>query len=89
MYFQGFRLDAIKNGYIIELKNYNWANYKYYGGLASKFAQQAKNYQNFVGDNIRGEIIQGVIFYFSSSPPDIISDRLKEMGIIVKYVGGN
>ena len=82
----GRRLDAVMNNYIIELKNYDWSKYSSYGSLATRFSKQALNYLNFVGDTIKGQKIEGVEFFFSSEPPEVIVNKLKGLGVKVDWV---
>ena len=82
----GSRLDAIHRGYIIELKNYDWSKYSSYGGLINKFLEQANKYLSFVGSLIKDEHIKGVVFLFSSRPPDDIVKALEGVGIIVRWL---
>lgn len=84
--YNGYRLDGIHANYIIELKNYNWSNYSSYSGLINRFTSQAGNYMNLVGQNIRGQTIEGVIFYFSLRPPDEIVQALNLLNVIVDWV---
>ncbi len=80
------RLDAIVNGRIIELKNYNWNNYSSYKSIINSFVQQANKYKQLIGQTIKGQTIKGVTFYFSSKPPQVIIDALKEIGVRVEWV---
>ena len=82
----GYRFDAIFNQSIVELKNYDWSKYSSYGSLVQKFTTQANNYMQFVGTYINGELIKGVTFCFSSKPPEVIINALRDIGITVNWL---
>ena len=81
----GYRLDAILNHYIIELKNYDWSKYSNYTSIINSFTRQARNYLQFIGQTIGSQKIEGVKFFFSSRPPQEIIDALEALGVIVKW----
>lgn len=81
-----YRLDAIVNGRIIELKNYDWSKYGSYKSIISSFVKQAEKYLQLVGTTIEGQKIKGVTFYFSSEPPRVIIEALKDIGVKVEWV---
>ena len=85
--YMGYRFDAIFQNNIVELKNYDWSKYNSYGSLANKFVEQATNYMQFIGMEIRGQVIEGVTFCFSSKPPQLIIDALQAIGITVNWLG--
>ena len=81
------RFDAIKNGIIYELKNYDWSKYSSYGGLINKFMEQAQRYSYYVNDVIEGQTIHQIEFLFSSKPPQSIIDALESIkNVIVRWV---
>ena len=79
-------MDAIVNGRIIELKNYDWSKYGSYKSIISSFVKQAEKYLQLVGTTIEGQKIKGVTFYFSSEPPRVIIEALKDIGVKVEWV---
>ncbi len=83
---KGYRFDAIFKNSIVELKNYNWSNYSSYNSLIRSFTNQARNYMQFIGDVIRGQEIKGVTFCFSSKPPQVIIDALRNIGVTVNWL---
>ena len=82
----GFRFDAIFKNSIVELKNYTWSCYSNYNGLINSFTAQARNYMQFIGDTINGQVINGVTFCFSSKPPDVIIEALRAIGVVVNWL---
>ena len=40
----------------------------------------------FIGDVIRGQKIKGVTFCFSSKPPQVIIDALRNIGVTVNWL---
>ena len=88
------RLDALiqnadavfTRGMIFELKNYDWSKYSSYGSIISRFIEQGKRYLDLIGNTINGETIQGVIFFFSSRPPQEIITALTRIGALVDWV---
>ena len=74
-----YRLDAIKSGKIIELKNYDWSKYSSYKSITKSFVKQAQNYKQFIGKTIHRQKITGVKFYFSSKPPKEVINALKKI----------
>ena len=83
----GYRFYAIFQNNIEEIKNYDWSKYNSYGSLANKFVEQATNYMQFIGMEIRGQVIECVTFCFSSKPPQLIIDALQAIGITVNWLG--
>ncbi len=81
-----YRLDAIVNGRIIELKNYDWSKYGSYKSIINSFVQQANKYKQLIGETIRDQKIYGVTFYFSSKPPQEIIRALEKIGVRVEWV---
>ena len=86
--YASYRFDAIYQNSIIELKNYDWSKYSSYASLAKKFADQARNYVQYVGQVIAGQKIENVRFIFSVKPPDEIIDALESLDIIVEWISG-
>ena len=86
--YASYRFDAIYQNSIIELKNYDWSKYSSYASLAKKFADQARNYVQYVGQVIAGQKIENVRFIFSVKPPDEIIDVLESLDIIVEWISG-
>ena len=84
--YKGYRLDGISQNYIIELKNYNWNNYSFYNSLIDRFTSQASNYMKLVGQTICDQTIKGVIFCFSSQPPEEIIRALKAFDVVVDWI---
>ena len=84
--FRGFRFDAIFKGSIVELKNYDWSKYSNISSVIRSFTFQARNYLRFVGMEIRGQVIKGVTFCFSSEPPQEVIKALRELGVTVNWL---
>lgn len=84
--YAGYRFDAIYQNSIVELKNYNWDNYVSYSSLIKHFVNQASNYMQFIGQEINGQVINGVTFCFSSKPPQVIIDALQSIGVTVNWI---
>lgn len=82
----GKRFDAVANNTIIELKNYDWNKYSSYTSIANRFKKQANAYMGFVGQEVAGQEIKGVMFYFSSEPPQQIVNALKDCNVTVDWV---
>ena len=82
----GKRFDAVANNTIIELKNYDWNKYSSYTSIANRFKKQANAYMGFVGQEVAGQEIKGVMFYFSSQPPEVVEKALHECGVQVDWV---
>lgn len=40
----------------------------------------------FVGQEVAGQEIKGVMFYFSSQPPEVVEKALHECGVQVDWV---
>jgi len=82
------RFDAVANGVIYELKNYDWSKYSYYGGLINKFVAQAEKYLHYINEQvIKGETIHKIVFYFSSKPPQEIIEALQAIkNVYVEWV---
>ena len=78
------RLDAIVNGKIVELKNYNWSSYSSYNSVINSFVTQANKYKQLIGQNVNGITIRGVVFYFSSKPPQEVINALTRIGVQVQ-----
>jgi len=80
------RIDAFSKGMIYELKNYTWSIYPNSRliKLASQFVEQAQRYMKI--ENIAGEKVKGLTFFFSSKPPQIIMSALEEIGVHIKWV---
>lgn len=80
------RIDAFLNGKIYELKNYNWGNYSAskLNQIGNDFVAQAQRYMNV--EAINGNKVNGIVFYFSSKPPESIIKSLKAVGVAVQWV---
>lgn len=79
------RIDAIFNNCIYELKNYNWSKYSSYSSIISKFLKQASKYMYYLGEQICGQTIYGIVFYFSQEPPAQVLKALEKCGVVVKW----
>jgi RHS repeat-associated protein len=84
--YSGYRFDAVYNNSIVDLKNYDWSKYSHYSGLIKSFVHQASNYMQFIGEDICGQIIEGVTFCFSSRPPQEVIDALRAIGVTVNWI---
>ena len=84
--YHGYRFDAIYRNSIVELKNYTWSNYSSYTSIIKTFTTQARNYMQFIGDTINGQLINGVTFCFSSKPPMEVIDALRAIGVTVNWL---
>ena len=71
---------------IYELKNYNWARYSssQIHSVIKKFVEQASRYVQIA--HIGGNAVNGVIFYFSSKPPQEVIEALLKIGVSVQWV---
>lgn len=67
-------------------ESFYWANYSNYNGIINSFMNQARNYLQFVGNTINGQVINGVTFCFSSQPPQAVIDALNSIGVTVNWV---
>lgn len=80
------RIDAQVGSIVIELKNYNWANYSSLRSLVTKFTERAARYSQVIGTEINGYVIEKVKFVFSTKPPNEIIRALERLGILVDWI---
>jgi len=80
------RIDAFTNGRIYELKNYDWSKYSQtqITAIQNSFINQAHRYLQI--GQINGESVKGVVYYFSSRPPQSIINALRSIGVAVEWV---